>query len=225
MQTLSFLSSDLSGGGVAGRRDESRRGTHKCVRYLACAAVLLAGCAPKPSGLTAYIPNGAVAAAYVDLDRVRATALYARLPVPEDLHDASAVLMVFDGKDWGVAVQRASGITTTLTPNAHGGEDLLARAAVDAPAWLVTRGSVTLPLPGNLANINRLLHQTEYTAVAARGSEIQATAQCRTSDAARHLEENIRALASLARFEGLDVTSDGVTVRVRATIPTTAKSP
>jgi hypothetical protein len=170
--------------------------------------------------LTAYIPSGAAAVAYVDLDRARTMPIYSRLPVPDDLRDASAVLVVFDGKDWGMAVQRKSGITTTGLPArpGGGGKDLLSRAALDAPAWLVTRGSVTLPLPGNLININRLLHQAEYVSAAARGQEIDATAQCRTAEAARHLEENIRALASLARFEGLDVTSNGVTVRVRATI-------
>jgi hypothetical protein len=179
----------------------------------------LAGCAPKPAGLTAYIPNDAVAVAYVDLDRARTMPLYARLPVPEDLRDASAVLAVFDGKDWGLAVERHSGITTTgIAAKQNGGKDLVSRASLDAPAWLVTRGTVTLPLPGNLSNINRLLHQTVYTAVSARGEGVEATGQCSTAEAARHLEENIRALASLARFEGLDVTSDGATVRVRATI-------
>jgi hypothetical protein len=182
-------------------------------------AIALAGCARKPEGLTAYIPNGAAAAAYVDLDRVRTTSLYSRLPVPEELRDASAVLAVFDGRDWGLAVQRKSGITATgIAAKQNGGKDLLSRAALDAPAWLVTRGSVMLPLPGNLGNINRLLHQTAYTAASARGTDIEATAECRTAEAARHLEENIRALASLARFEGLDVASEGVTVRVRATI-------
>jgi hypothetical protein len=178
-----------------------------------------AGCARKPQGLTVYIPDGAVAVAYVDLDRARTMPIYSRLPVPDDLKDASAVLAVFDGKDWGLAVQRKSGITTTgIAAKQNGGKDLLSRASLDAPAWLVTRGAVTLPLPGNLININRLLHQAEYVSVAARGQEIGATAQCRTPEAARHLEENIRALASLSRFEGLDVTSEGVTVRVRATI-------
>ena len=218
MQTLSVLSEYLSGGGMMARRD--------CVyRSLTVAALFLAACGTRPEGLTAYIPDGAVAVAYVDLDRARASSLYSRLPVPEDLHDASALLVVFDGKDWGVAVQRPAGITTTLTPKAHGGKDLLARAALDAPAWLVTRGSVTLPLPGNLVNINRLLHQSEYTAVALRGNDVEATAQCRTAEQAQHLEENIRALATLAKFDALSVTSDGTTVRVRATIPTTAKSP
>lgn len=203
MQTLSFLSWFVPG-----------------------AAVILAGCAPKPEGLTAYIPNGAVAVAYVDLDRARTMPLYERLPVPEDLKDASAVLAVFDGKDWGTAVQRKSSITATgIAAKQNGGKDLLAHAPLEAPAWLVTRGSVTLPLPGNLTNINRLLHQSEYTAVSAQGNDIEAKAECRSADAARHLEENIRALASLARIEGLDVTSDGSTVRVRAKIPTTAKFP
>jgi len=194
--------------------------------FVPCAGLILAGCAPKPEGLTAYIPNGAVAVAYVDLDRARTMPIYERLPVPEDLKDASAVLAVFDGKDWGTAVQRKSGITTSgIAARQNGGKDLLAHAPVDSPAWLVTRGSVTLPLPGNLININRLLHQSEYTAVSAQGDEIEAKAECRTGEAARHLEENIRALASLARFDGIDVTSNGSTVRVRAKIPATAKFP
>jgi hypothetical protein len=195
MQTLSFLSWLVPG-----------------------VAVLLTSCAPKPAGLTAYVPEGAAAVAYVDLDRARTSPLYARLPVPEDLQDASALLVVFDGQNWGTAVQRRSGITAPGLKPSGGGKDLLSHAALDAPAWLVVRGSVTLPLPGNLANINRLLHQSVYTAAALRGNYIEATAECRNREQAQHLEENIRALASLARFPGLDVTSDGVTVRVRATV-------
>lgn len=197
MQTLSFLSWFVPG-----------------------LALVLSGCAKKPEGLTAYIPNGAVAVAYADLNQMRSSPLYSRLPVGGDLRDASSVLVVFDGASWGMAVERPSGVQLTgLTGKPHGGQELLKRAALDAPAWLVARGDVTLPLPGNLANINRLLHQTEYTSVAARGSEIEATAECRSPEAARHLEENIRALASLARFQGLTVTSQGSTVQVRATIP------
>ena len=221
MQTMRVLSRLVPGKGMkrAGRRDESRRGTHECVRYALCAAILLYGCGRKPEGLTAYVPDSAQAVAYVDLDRAKASPLFARLPVPEDLRDAAAVLVVFDGKDWGMAVQRKSGITTTgLNGKPNGGRDLLARADLDAPAWLVARGSVTLPLPGNLGNANRLLHQAEYVSAALRGSGIDATAQCGTAEQARHLEANIRALATLAKFDGLDVTSDGVTVRVRATI-------
>jgi len=198
MQTLSFLSWLVPG----------------------VALVLAGGCARKPEGLTAYIPTNAVAAAYVDLDLVQTTALYARLPVPEDLRDASAVLVVFDGKDWGMAVQRKTGITTTgVAAPKNGGADLLQRATLNAPAWLVTRGGVTWPLPGNLMNVNLLLHQAEYVSAALHGNDIEATAQCGSADAARHLEGNIRALASLARFDGLDVKSEGSTVRIRAKLP------
>jgi hypothetical protein len=181
-------------------------------------ALLLAGCA-KPTRLTDYVPAGAQAVAYVDLERARTSPLYSRLPVPEDLRDASALVVAFDGKDWGTAVQRKTDIAATgIAKPEHGGEDLLARAPRDAAAWIVTRGSVTLPLPGNLGNLNRLLHQADYVAAGLRGSDVDVTAECRTADAAQHLEGNIRALATLARFEAIEVSSAGTTVRVRATL-------
>jgi hypothetical protein len=180
--------------------------------------VALAGCAKLPQ-LTDYVPAGAQAVAYVDLERARTSPLYARLPVPQDLQDASALLVAFDGKDWGTAVQRKAGIIATgIAKPERGGEDLLARAPRDAAAWIVTRGSVTLPLPGNLGNLNRLLHQADYVAAGLRGSDVDVTAECRTPEAARHLEGNIRALATLARFDAIDVSSAGTTVRVRATL-------
>jgi hypothetical protein len=184
--------------------------------------------------MTAYVPPTAVAVAYVNLDAVRYMPLAQRLPVPEDLHDASALLIAFDGRDWALAVRRNGRVTTSgasqlakaMAARPYSGLDLTHRAMFGAPAWLVTRGSVTLPLPGNLVNVNRLLHQAEYvSAMASDRGDVSVTAECRTPEAARHLEENVRALASLARFDGLDVTSDGVTVRVRAKIPTTAEFP
>jgi len=179
-------------------------------------ALLLAGCA-KPPTLTDFIPQGAAAVAYVDLERARESPLFSRLPVPADLRDATALLVAFDGKEWTTATRGKAGIMASGTPP-HGGRDLLVRAPRDAAAWVVTRGSVTLPLQGNLGNLNRLLHQADYISAALRGSEIDATAECRTAEAARHLEENIRALATLAKFDALDVASDGLNVRVRATI-------
>jgi hypothetical protein len=54
---------------------------------------------------------------------------------------------------------------------------------------------------GNAANLNRLLHDTEYAAIAVRiGSqiEIEATAVGRTAAAGREFEESLRAILSLA---------------------------
>jgi hypothetical protein len=183
------------------------------------ALALAASCARKPEGLLAYVPPHAQAVAYVNLDQVRGTAAAARLPIPEDLRDASALLVAFDGTNWGTAVQRVSGITATGLTAGAGNPQLVRRAPSDAPAWLVASGSVTLPLPGNLANANRLIHQAQWIVAALRGDTIEATAECRSPEAAQHLEQNIRALATLARRNGLEVSSSGNSVQVRARVP------
>jgi hypothetical protein len=82
--------------------------------------------------------------------------------------------------------------------------DLLTRAqplAAAHPIWIVVRGSVTLPLTGNLANLNRLLHATEFTTIAADLGDpiaLQIAGVCRTPDAGRQLEQSLRAILSLA---------------------------
>ncbi len=206
------------------------------------AALLAAECsAPREQPLTAYIPGDTAAVGFADLTRLRGTPLYASLPVPDALREASEVLAVYNGKDWAIAARGAwtqpPAGATAIAPHVAatgapdlvremaarpgGGQDLLAHAPSAAPAWLVTRGSVSLPLTGNLANLNRLLRQAEYTAIAVRPAaqlELDATAFCATSERAQHLEENIRALASLARVE-ISVTRDGNTVHARAAVP------
>jgi len=98
--------------------------------------------------------------------------------------------------------------------------DLLAHAS-DAPLWVVARGSATLPLSGNLENVNRLLHQSEFTIIAARpvadGFELRAVGLCRGDADAEHLEGNVRAIGSLMRFP-MAVTRDGSIVRVQGTV-------
>jgi hypothetical protein len=65
----------------------------------------------------------------------------------------------------------------------------------------VARGSSTLPLGGDAANLNRILRATEWTTLAARvdsGIHLQAAGACSTAEGARHIEESLRALISLA---------------------------
>ncbi len=233
-------------------RERERAVAHKTPNHPVTAltavvvAILLASasCAPArhaASSLAAYIPPGTDAIAYADLDRLRGTAIYTKLPVPEQLRDASAVLVILQGRDWAIAArghfpQPPAGATLVgpdiaaagapellraMQSKPVGGADLLARAPADAPVWLVARGRATLPITGNLANFNRLLHQAEYTAIGLRVTnrvEIDATAQCATEAQARHLEENVRALASLARLEAFTVSSDGAVVHVGAAL-------
>jgi hypothetical protein len=67
--------------------------------------------------------------------------------------------------------------------------------------WIVAMGNATLPVSGNAENLNRLLHATEYATLAVRvtdGIEAEATGVCGTAEAARRLEEELRAMASIA---------------------------
>jgi hypothetical protein len=88
----------------------------------------------------------------------------------------------------------------------HGGAPGLVRrantVAVAKPTiWIVARGTATVPGGGDLANLNRLLHMTDYATVAARldsGVDLDAAGICANPDMARKLEENTRGLLSLA---------------------------
>jgi hypothetical protein len=85
-----------------------------------------------------------------------------------------------------------------------GAPDLVARASpvADRDIWAVVRGGTRLPLPGNLANVNRLLALTEYTTASATWDSavgLDADGHCATPESARQLEEHLRALITLAR--------------------------
>ena len=145
----------------------------------------------------------------------------------EPLRDAGYLLLASHGRDL-LAIARgrfreappgatlvAPGLAVTGSPDSvgaaiaqhktgrNGAPDLLARAASLADGkqiWMVARGGVALPVTGNAANLNRLLRDTEYTAIAARigsGIEIEVTAAGLTADAGREFEENLRAILSL----------------------------
>jgi hypothetical protein len=80
---------------------------------------------------------------------------------------------------------------------------LIAQASpvVDQPIWAVIRGDARLPLSGNAANLNRMLRFTQYLTVAVNADiavRINLTGHCATQENARHLEESLRALITLA---------------------------
>jgi hypothetical protein len=86
--------------------------------------------------------------------------------------------------------QRGSGAPARLVAFARS-------VAPGRPIWIVARGGVTLPLTGNAANLNRLLRDSEFAAVtAALGPRIrvEAIAIGRTPEAARDVEETLRAI-------------------------------
>ena len=78
---------------------------------------------------------------------------------------------------------------------------LAEKLAAGREIWMVAMGKATLPVGGNAQNLNRLLHQTEYATLAVHvtdGIEAEATAVCGTAEGARRLEEELRAMASIA---------------------------
>jgi hypothetical protein len=197
---------------------------------LFCLLATAAACSrqPKPPvdpELAARLPSNAAMVAGIDVDALRNTPLFAKLP--DSFREASAVLAAFDPPNL-VTVARVGGRVTVTGPASNGPPpDLIRHATTGAPIWVVARGNAALPLAGNLANLNRLLEQTDYTRVTARVGErveFEAAGVCRSDAAAEHLEQNIRAIASLARLT-VEVRRDGATVHVTgsAAIDTVAR--
>jgi hypothetical protein len=182
--------------------------------------------------MASYIPADTLLLAGFDLDAIRASPLYPKLPpavraLAEPLRDAGYLLLASNGKNLLYlargrfreappgATLVAPGLAAAGSPDSvraaiaqhktgrNGAPGLLARAAYVAfgrQIWMVARGGVPLPVAGNAANLNRLLRDMEYAAIAARmGSqiEIEATAAGRTAEAGREFEERLRAILSL----------------------------
>jgi hypothetical protein len=188
------------------------------------AAVLLfaAACSRAPQSpladLAAKLPSDSIVIAGADLDKLRASPLYSKLP--EAFRQGSYVLAGYTGTELVTATRSGRRVEVSGTAGQGAPADLLAHAS-DAPLWVVAHGSATLPLSGNLANVNRLLHQTEFMVVAARpagdGFDLRAEGICRGDAEAEHLEGNARAIGSLMRFP-MEVTREGPVVRVRAVV-------
>jgi hypothetical protein len=182
---------------------------------LSCA---LAACSHRERGpidpeLASRLPSSAQVVAGLDVDRLRGTPLFAKLP--DSLREASTVLAAYDPPNL-VTVSRVRDRIVVHGPAAKGPPPDLLRYASDAPIWVVARGSTDLPLIGNLSNLNRMLRQTDFTRVTAQVAdrvEYRAEGVCGTAEQAQHLESNIRAIATLAQLT-LDVRRDHLTVHV-----------
>jgi hypothetical protein len=85
-----------------------------------------------------------------------------------------------------------------------GAPDLLSHVDAAAAAhtfWFIVSGRSDLPLSGNAANLNRFLHLTDYTTIAAQFSsavDMEITAVCPDANHAGNFEESLRAIVSLA---------------------------
>lgn len=202
-------------------------------RCLATAAglALLASCrTPRPTAaidpaLSARVPAATVALAGIDLDRLRASPAYARIPPSaltflETFRQAHHVLFAFTGVELLTIVQGTMPGATRVAPDiaVSGGNSLVAEAtathppaailvaaesvAAARPVWLAVRGGVSLPLPGNLANVNNLLRDTEFVTLAGQPAdplELELVARCPTADTALRFEQSLRAIVSLAK--------------------------
>ncbi|MDR3702731.1 MAG: hypothetical protein P4L56_24005 [Candidatus Sulfopaludibacter sp.] len=190
---------------------------------LICALCLLASCHPAlPPGpidptLASYIPAGTMALGGVNLQQLRASPWYPRLPravtaLVEPYGTARSLLAAYSGNDLLLV---SSGPSLTGSPAAMraaqaqhrtgttGAPDLLAQAQTVAAGnqiWVVVRGDAALPLTGNAANVNRLLRNMEFAAITVgvhATIEFAVTARGRTSDAARRFEETLRATLTM----------------------------
>ena len=193
------------------------------------ALAILAACRPAAPpaaidpALSARVPAAIVALAGIDLDRVRASPLYTRLPPAalaflEPFYRAHYVLIASTGAELLAIARGAVPGATQLAPDlALSGAPSLIAAAIAAhppaaisgppnppprsPIWIAVRGGITLPLDGNLANLNNLLRAASSVTLAVQPrnpAELELTAQCPTPDAALRFEQSLRAVISLA---------------------------
>jgi hypothetical protein len=122
--------------------------------------------------------------------------------------------------------------TTQRKTGATGAQWLLDRGAGAerfGQIWAVARGGGALALPGNAANLSRLLSLTEYATFAVKladSIEFQAAGVAHDAASAQRLEESLRGLVSLALLaaarnpalsaplRALQVSREGSTVHV-----------
>jgi hypothetical protein len=173
--------------------------------------VLLAACRHERDAAT-YIPADATVLAGAELSAIRKW-------VPDSLREASDAMVAYNGKDVlfilrGNFTQAPMGGTLINPHLALAGSPEAIRAAQQStgassllglapkrPVWLVARGGGSLPLTGNAANLNKLVRLTDYvTAGVNVGSryDIEIEARCPSADAARQVEETVRAAFTLA---------------------------
>jgi hypothetical protein len=197
---------------------------------LAALACLAVGCGlrPGPDAITAAIPPGTVALACIDLDRVHSAPVFPRLPqtvraLADTYRTAQRILIAWNGTDVLLIVRGTASGATAIGPNlvATGSPESIRAAtaqyrtgkpgvpglvdyggatAGQSPLWAVVRGGLNLPLSGNSRNLNRLLRNLDYAALAVgltTSIDLRITALGRDEQAARDFEESLRGILSL----------------------------
>jgi hypothetical protein len=204
------------------------------VAALVCAAV---GCRRTPEapraidpGLAACIPADAALIAGVDLDALRASPLYSKMPAVANTFAAqfggvSRALLTYNGRELLVAVrgsfqappagaamlapglaligspEQVAAATAQYKLGRTGAPALLAQAesvAAGVQVWIVARGDARLPLTGNAANLAGILRKAEFLTRTAAGLVLELRASAPDANAARAIEETLRADLTLA---------------------------
>jgi hypothetical protein len=186
----------------------------------------------------ACIPSDTIALAGLRLDGIRASPVYGELPGAwksflEPLHDATNLLIAYNGRDLLIVAQgrfasapagsallgptlalagSPDAIRAATTQHATGrtGAPRLvteAQSVANKSIWIAAEGHVSLPLAGNIANLNRMLQFVDYATLSAELNarvDIRATGVCHTAEDCRQLEESLRALVTLAATTARD---------------------
>jgi hypothetical protein len=147
--------------------------------------------------LASCIPPDTLALAGVNLEQLRASALYQKLPPGasaflEPLRNASYLLLAYNGKDVlaiargafheappgavllakDLAVSGSAQAVRAATAQRKTGQTgapwLLERVPGASQIWAVTQGGVAFPLSGDAANLNRFLRLVQYGSIAVR---------------------------------------------------------
>ena len=215
---------------MAPSRYRTRALASKGVAAPAIAALLLSACGPHaaPSAIdpamAGCVPADAATLAGLNLETLRRSPLLPAVPQDyraflETFHDARSVLVSSRGSDF-LFITRGSLPGWTAAPaglSLNGSPDLVHAATVRHapsplldiaeplaarnPVWAVVRGGTTLPLQGNLANLNNLLHNADYVTLAAQLDDrvaLELAASCPSPDAASHFEGSLRAVLGLS---------------------------
>jgi hypothetical protein len=193
------------------------------------ALAILAACrAPAPPAaidpaLSARVPPATVALAGIDLDRLRASPLYAKLPPValsflEPFRQAHYVLIASTGVEILTIARGVVPGATKIAPDLalNGASNLIAAAtaahppasilvpaqsvAATRPIWIAVRGGAALPLEGNWSNVNNLVRDTEFVTLTLRPddpTEIEVAAHCPTPETALRFEQSFRAMVLL----------------------------
>jgi len=195
---------------------------------------ILAACRPSAPvasidpALSERLPASAIAISGIDLDRLRASPLFARLPPVAQAFlapftQAHRVLIAYTGAELLTIARGTVPGATQIAPDLalSGAPDLIAAVtrphatpailapatavAAQSPVWFAVRGGIALPLEGNFANLNNLLRPAEFITLAVQPGDpaaIELLAQSPTPQTALAFEQSFRAIASLAIATG-----------------------